>query len=236
LRCLRSKVYFSRFKSETPIVRAARHGEKTAGASWCRAPYRRWEARHHQSKMTLKISACGQVPCPAPCFNLRGKVGNKYQGGPCWRTAHKASPGLVASVLRRDGVAATSNLEKSGNLLPIFALVGAGKGSLLDFSAPELLELCRVDGRVLDGVLNVPMSQIILNEPRISALVGQGEPASVAQHVRMSEQGQGSRGAVLPQRELKVCSSSTRPAESRSCPSSRKSACRETARPPGGWA
>ena len=36
------------------------------------------------------------------------------------------------------------------------------------------------------------MSEIILNEPRISALVGQGEAASVAQHVGMSEQGQGS--------------------------------------------
>jgi hypothetical protein len=41
-------------------------------------------------------------------------------------------------------------------------------------------------------VLNVPVSEIILNEPRIRALVGQCEAASVAQHVRMGKQGQGS--------------------------------------------
>ena len=50
-------------------------------------------------------------------------------------------------------------------------------------SPPQLLEPCRVGGRVLDGVLNIAMSEVILNEPRISALVGQGEAASVAQHV-----------------------------------------------------
>ena len=62
------------------------------------------------------------------------------------------------------------------------------------FSTPELLEPCRVCGRVPDGVLNVPVSKIVLNEPRIRALVGQGEAASVAQHVRMGKQGQGSGG------------------------------------------
>ena len=62
---------------------------------------------------------------------------------------------------------------------------------------PELLEPRRVGGRVLDGVLDVPVSEVILNEPRIRALVGQGEAASVAQHVRMGKQGQGSGGAVL---------------------------------------
>ena len=45
-------------------------------------------------------------------------------------------------------------------------------------------------------MLNVPVSEIILNEPRIRALVGQGEAASVAQHVGMGEQGQGSGFAV----------------------------------------
>jgi hypothetical protein len=45
-------------------------------------------------------------------------------------------------------------------------------------------------------VLNVPVPEIILNEPRISALVSQGEAASVAQHVGMGEQGQGSGFAV----------------------------------------
>ena len=61
---------------------------------------------------------------------------------------------------------------------------------------------CRVGGRVLDGVLNVPVPEIILNEPRVRALVGQGEAASVAQHVRMGEQGQGSGGAVFSQGQI----------------------------------
>jgi hypothetical protein len=41
-------------------------------------------------------------------------------------------------------------------------------------------------------VLNIPVSEIILNEPRVCTLVGQGEAASVAQHVGMNE----SRGEV----------------------------------------
>jgi len=52
-------------------------------------------------------------------------------------------------------------------------------------SPPQLLEPCRVGGGVLDGVLNVPVSEKILNEPGIRALVGQGEAARVPQHVRM---------------------------------------------------
>jgi hypothetical protein len=41
-------------------------------------------------------------------------------------------------------------------------------------------------------VLDVPVSEVILNEPSICALIGQGEAASVAQHVAMDEQGRGS--------------------------------------------
>ena len=51
-------------------------------------------------------------------------------------------------------------------------------------------------------MLNVPVSKIVLNEPRIRALVGQGEAASVAQHMRMGKQGQGSGGAVFSQGQV----------------------------------
>jgi len=34
-------------------------------------------------------------------------------------------------------------------------------------------------------MLNIPMPQIVLNEPRIRALISQGEAARVAQHVRV---------------------------------------------------
>lgn len=44
--------------------------------------------------------------------------------------------------------------------------------------------------------------EIILNEPGIRALVGQGEAAGVAQHVRMSEKGQGGRTAVSLQEKM----------------------------------
>ena len=52
-------------------------------------------------------------------------------------------------------------------------------------SPPQPLKPCRVGGGVPDGVLDVPVSEVILNEPRIRALIGEGEAASVAQHVRV---------------------------------------------------
>jgi hypothetical protein len=57
---------------------------------------------------------------------------------------------------------------------------------------------------VFDGVLNVAVSEVILNEPRIRALVGEGEAAGVAQHVGMGEQGQDSGGGVFRSARLTV--------------------------------
>src|SRR5271166_4720195 len=62
----------------------------------------------------------------------------------------------------------------------------------------KLFEPRRVGRRVLDGVLNVPVPEIILNEPRISALVSQGEAASVAQHQPFNL----ARGEMLPVADL----------------------------------
>jgi hypothetical protein len=50
---------------------------------------------------------------------------------------------------------------------------------------PQLRKPCRVGGRVLNGVLNVSVSQVILNQPRIGALVGQGKATRVAQPGRV---------------------------------------------------
>ena len=69
-------------------------------------------------------------------------------------------------------------------------------------STPKLLEPSRVGGRVLDRVLNVPVPEVILNEPRIRALVGQREAASVEQHVGVGKQGQGRGGAVFSQGQI----------------------------------
>jgi len=51
---------------------------------------------------------------------------------------------------------------------------------------PQPLKPRRVGRRVHDGVLNVPMSHIVLNKPHVCALIGESEAASVAQHMRMS--------------------------------------------------
>jgi len=65
---------------------------------------------------------------------------------------------------------------------------------------PELLKPRRVGRGVLDGVLDVAVPEVILNEPRIGALVGQGEAASMAQHVRVGAKGQGCCAAILLQK------------------------------------
>jgi hypothetical protein len=43
---------------------------------------------------------------------------------------------------------------------------------------------------------------VILNEPRIRALIGEGEAAGMAQHVGMGAKGQGSGGAVFLQEQV----------------------------------
>ena len=60
---------------------------------------------------------------------------------------------------------------------------------------PKPLEPRRVGRGVLDGMLDLAMPAIILNEPRVRALVGKGKAASVAQHGR---EGAGTRRGCIP--------------------------------------
>ena len=46
-------------------------------------------------------------------------------------------------------------------------------------------------------MLNIPVSEIVLNQPRVRALVGQGKAARVAQHVRMGFDGQACAPAIV---------------------------------------
>jgi hypothetical protein len=69
-------------------------------------------------------------------------------------------------------------------------------------SAPQLLEPGGVARGVFDGVLNVAMSEIILNEPRVSAPVGERKAAGVAQHVSMCQEGQGGGLTVCLQSQI----------------------------------
>ena len=55
--------------------------------------------------------------------------------------------------------------------------------------SPEPLEPCWVGRRVAHGMLNIPVPQVVLNEPRIRALVGEGEAAGVAEHVGVRAHG-----------------------------------------------
>ena len=57
------------------------------------------------------------------------------------------------------------------------------------FRSPQFLKSCRISRSVYDGVLNVPVSKKILNEPRVCSLVCQGKATSMAEHVRVRRHG-----------------------------------------------
>jgi hypothetical protein len=69
---------------------------------------------------------------------------------------------------------------------------------------PQLLEPCGIAGGVPDGVLNVAMPEIILNQPHIRALIGQGEAAGVAQHMGWAEKGRAASSLYLRKARLMV--------------------------------
>ena len=62
---------------------------------------------------------------------------------------------------------------------------------------PQPLKLCRIGRRVHDGVLNIPVPQIVLNELCVCALIGQGKAARVAQHVWVRFEGQDCKSAIV---------------------------------------
>ena len=51
--------------------------------------------------------------------------------------------------------------------------------------SPKSLEPRRIGRGVAHGVLNIPVSEVILNQARVRALIGQSEAAGMAQHVRI---------------------------------------------------
>jgi hypothetical protein len=63
--------------------------------------------------------------------------------------------------------------------------------------APKFFEPRRVGGGVPDGMLNVPMPEIILNQPGICALVGEGEAAGIAQQWGWASGGRGGPAVFL---------------------------------------
>lgn len=65
---------------------------------------------------------------------------------------------------------------------------------------PKLLKPRRVGCRISDGVLNIPVPKIILDQPRVRSLVRQSEPACVPKHMGMSGQGKVCHLPIAPDR------------------------------------
>jgi hypothetical protein len=68
--------------------------------------------------------------------------------------------------------------------------------------SPQLLKPGRIGGGVPDGVLNVSMPEIILNEPRIRALISKRKATGMAQYVQMGKEGEGGGLTVRFQSEI----------------------------------
>ena len=66
---------------------------------------------------------------------------------------------------------------------------------------PQLLEPRRVGGGVAHRVLDVAVAEVVLDQPGVRALVGQGVAAGVAQHVRVGGQRQPGPLAALTDRQ-----------------------------------
>jgi hypothetical protein len=66
---------------------------------------------------------------------------------------------------------------------------------------PQSFKPRRIARRVNDGVLNVPVSEVVLNEPRVCHLIRKGKAASVAQHVGLGRQGQLGQLAIAADRK-----------------------------------
>lgn len=68
-------------------------------------------------------------------------------------------------------------------------------------SPPQPFEPDRIAGGVFDVMFNLPVAEIVLNEPRICALIGKRETAGVAAACADGQSGEGS-GATRLQKQI----------------------------------
>jgi hypothetical protein len=66
-------------------------------------------------------------------------------------------------------------------------------------SPPQFFKALGVGSGIAHGMLDIPVPQIVLNQPGIRTLVGQRKTAGMAQHVRMRWQGQSRFFAIASQ-------------------------------------
>ena len=87
----------------------------------------------------------------------------------CWITQHEPLPVLPTPVIRyrsTDRMVLNKADYSTRGIYPLCP--NRGKTVL----SPQPLKSCRIGGGVLDGMLNILVSQIILNQPGVGALVG----------------------------------------------------------------
>ena len=87
--------------------------------------------------------------------------------------------------------------DKRGQSTPYFAARSWAYERSFVWLPPQPLKPCRIGRRVSDGVLDISMPQVVLNQSRVGALVGQGKATRVAQHMRVGFDGQACEPAII---------------------------------------
>src|SRR5439155_20948638 len=145
----------------------------------------------HGRSSALKALLLGRehIAVPALVEHPPGKeagdgAGGQVPGQPCGLTnlPRGQSIGMLAEEGNND---ATALLHiGSGAVSPETVLVIAHTGFAC-LSPSQPFKPRRIGRRVHDGMLNIPVPQVVLNEPRVRALVGEGEAACMAEHMRV---------------------------------------------------
>jgi hypothetical protein len=78
------------------------------------------------------------------------------------------------------------------------------RDTVSSYLPPQFFKPGGVAGGVSNGVLDVAMAEIILNQASIRALVGEREAASMAEHVGMGKKGQGAASLYFRTARLTV--------------------------------
>jgi hypothetical protein len=78
------------------------------------------------------------------------------------------------------------------------------RDTVSSYLPPQFFKPGGVAGGVSNGLLDVAMAEIILNQASIRALVGEREAASMAEHVGMGKKGQGAASLYFRTARLTV--------------------------------
>lgn len=99
----------------------------------------------------------------------------------------------------------------SNDSSPYIPTRGGKNGYEIPFLPPQSFKPCLIGSCIPDGVLNIPMAEVILNQPRVRPLIGQGKAARMPQHVRMGGKGKPGELAIAPDQHPRHLSAERRP-------------------------